>query len=59
MFLQLSHTKLNVYAYANELIVDCYTLIKSLPAEERYNLSQQIKRAALSVKLNIAEGVAE
>jgi len=56
MFLQLSHTKLNVYAHANELIVDCYAFVRSLPAEEKYNLSQQIKRAALSVKLNIAEG---
>ena len=56
MFLQISHTKLNVYAHANELIVDCYAFVRSLPAEEKYNLSQQIKRAALSVKLNIAEG---
>jgi four helix bundle protein len=56
MFLELSHTKLNVYSYANELIIECYALVKLLPFEERFNLVQQIKRAALSVKLNIAEG---
>jgi four helix bundle protein len=56
MFLDLSHTKLHVYTYANDLIVECYTLVKLLPKDERYNLVQQIKRAALSVKLNIAEG---
>ena len=56
MFLELSHTKLNVYVYANELIIECYALVNLLPFEERFNLVQQIKRAALSVKLNIAEG---
>ena len=56
MFLDLSHKKLTVYHYSNDLIVECYLWAKTLPVDERYNLTEQIKRAALSVKLNIAEG---
>ena len=56
MFLSLGHTKLDIYNVIHELITECYTLTKNFPSEERYNLTQQIKRAALSVKLNLAEG---
>ena len=34
-----------------------YKLANQLPAQERFNLSMQMKRAALSVTNNIAEGV--
>lgn len=56
MFLQLAHTRLNVYDSAQQLILECYRLTKLLPADERFNMVQQIRRAALSVNLNIAEG---
>lgn len=56
MFLKLAHLNLDVYKLASELVVLCYRLTKALPREEQFNLSQQIRRAALSVKLNIAEG---
>jgi four helix bundle protein len=56
MFLELSHQKLDVYNLATELVVECYQLTNLLPGAERFNLIQQIRRAALSVKLNIAEG---
>ena len=39
-------------AYAVEL----YKFSAHLPADERYNLTQQLRRAATSVPLNIAEG---
>ncbi len=56
MFLHLAHTQLPVYRDALQLVVVCYEILKKFPAEERYILSQQIKRASLSVYLNIAEG---
>lgn len=56
MFLQLAHTKLNVFQYSKSLALECYRITKLFPQEERFAMSQQIRRAALSVHLNIAEG---
>jgi four helix bundle protein len=56
MFLQLSHTKLDVYALTKQFVRECYIVANRFPSEERFILGQQIKRAALSVHLNFAEG---
>ena len=56
MFLELSHTKLNVYKSSQELILECYRVTTQFPSEEKFAMIQQIRRAALSVHLNIAEG---
>ena len=56
MFLQLGHTKLDAYTAARQFVKECYIAVTQFPAEERFVLSQQIRRAALSVYLNIAEG---
>lgn len=56
MFLELSHTKLDVYSFSKKLCLKTYAATKSFPADEKYILTHQIKRAALSVHLNIAEG---
>jgi len=56
MFLHLNHQKLEAYTIARQFAKECYFATKQFPAEEKYTLTQQIKRAALSVHLNIAEG---
>jgi four helix bundle protein len=56
MFLQLNHQKLDVFVIAKSFTLECYRFSKILPSEERFNMVQQIRRAALSVYLNIAEG---
>src|SRR5215210_7414063 len=56
MFLHLAHTNLDVYKCSRQFVLSCYKLTKKLPDSERYTLTQQIRRAALSVHLNIAEG---
>lgn len=56
MFLQLAHTKLTVYQSSRALALACYKVTKKLPPEERFAMGSQIRRAALSVHLNVAEG---
>ncbi len=56
MFLQLSHTKLDVYKLSQALALECYKTTKLFPSDERFAMVQQIRRAALSVHLNLAEG---
>lgn len=47
---------LEVYQLAKAIVVSTYRVTKSFPAEERYALSQQMNRAAVSIPSNIAEG---
>lgn len=56
MFLELAHTNLDVFKVSREFTLLCYKEIKGFPSEERFAMTQQIRRAALSVHLNIAEG---
>ena len=50
------HTDLEVYRRAFSLAMRIFKLSKSFPAEERYSLTDQIRRASRSVCSNIAEG---
>ena len=56
MFLQLAHTKLPIFSESQKLALECFQITKIFPSDERYAMVQQIRRAALSVHLNIAEG---
>jgi len=56
MFILFNHKTLDVYLIIRELIKETYKVSLLLPAEEKFNMVQQIRRAALSVKLNLAEG---
>jgi four helix bundle protein len=47
---------LNVWQKGIELVKELYKITKSFPKEEQYGLSSQIRRAAVSVPSNIAEG---
>jgi|SRR5690242_13008186 four helix bundle protein len=56
MFLKLNHQKLDLYSFSRLFVLECYRLSKELPSDERFGMVSQIRRAALSVHLNIAEG---
>ena len=56
MFLQLAHTKLDVFEASKAFVLECYKITKSFPAEEKFAMVSQIRRAALSTHLNVAEG---
>lgn len=52
------HERLDVWKISIELVSDVYRLAKSFPKEELFGLSAQMRRAAVSVPSNIAEGCA-
>ncbi len=52
------HRKLKVFHLADELVVKVYQATKLFPAEERYGLQSQLRRAAVSAAANLVEGCA-
>ena len=55
MKLILSHKELDVYKLAYRLAMDIFHLSKKFPVEERYSLTDQMRRSSRSVTANIAE----
>jgi four helix bundle protein len=54
--LRLAHKNLEVYKTSLLLVKEVYKLTVSFPREEQYILVSQLRRAALSICSNIAEG---
>ena len=50
------YRQLKVWQKAMDLTVEIYNLVKRLPREETYALSDQMRRAVVSIPSNIAEG---
>ena len=50
------YTDLKVWQKSMDLVELVYQLVRKLPKEELYGLSQQMRRAAVSIPSNIAEG---
>ena len=51
-----SYRDLKVWDKAMDLVTACYTITRGFPKEERYGLTSQLQRAAVSIPANIAEG---
>jgi len=53
-----THKNLKVWQESKELVTLIYALTSKFPKEEVYSITAQIKRAAISIPSNIAEGAA-
>ena len=51
------YRNLVAYQKAKDIIKRTYKLLKKFPAEERYAMCDQLRRASVSITSNIAEGV--
>jgi len=51
-----SYRKLIVWQKSFELVKDVYSLTKQLPKDEQFGLVSQMRRCAISIPSNIAEG---
>ena len=53
-----SHKDLDVWRLAIDLASDVYEVTKTFPKDERYGMTVQMRRSAISIASNIAEGAA-
>jgi len=51
-----SFTDLRAWQEAHRLVIDIYVITKAFLSDERFGLTNQLRRAAVSITSNIAEG---
>ena len=51
-----SFTQLEVWKLAHRAVVDTYRITRVFPNEEKFGLTAQMRRAAVSIAANISEG---
>lgn len=56
MFLKFNHRNLDVYTFSKKFVLECYKLTEHFPSEEKFGMIGQIRKAGLSIHLNMAEG---
>lgn len=54
----MNHKNLNVWETSIEIVTLIYKLTDSMPKSEEFGLKSQMRRAAVSISANIAEGAA-
>jgi four helix bundle protein len=55
----MAYEKFHAWKAAHQLALTVYEVTERWPAQERYHLTSQVRRAALSVPTNISEGAAK
>lgn len=50
------YRKLEIWQLSINMVKEVYSLINELPSSEKYGLSDQMRRSAVSIPSNIAEG---
>jgi four helix bundle protein len=58
-YAMVPYERFDAWKMAHQLALDIYKVTDSWPANERYGLTAQIRRAAISAPTNIAEGSAK
>jgi len=53
-----THKELEIWQMSIDFVVGIYNITKSFPDEEKYGLTSQMRRSAVSISSNIAEGSA-
>ena len=53
-----THENVDVWKKAVEMVTLIYEITKQFPSDEKFELLSQIRRAAVSIPANIAEGAA-
>lgn len=54
--MEFSFEKLIIWQKSRHIVKEVYNIVSQFPPEEKYGLSDQIRRAVISVSSNIAEG---